>query len=344
MPVVSVPRLGVHLSNHGPAAPCLELARLAESEGLDSVWLSEDLYFRGAIPIAGAVAAITSTIDIGFGVLTPYSRHVSLVAMEFASLLDIAGPRVIAGIGAGVAVRTRAMAMDYASPLTTVKEFVDVFRRLMAGEAVTVQGVIQSASDLRLSFTDLPGVPPVYVAAVGPKALEQAGRISDGVVLSLMSSRSYISWAFERIQAGATAAGRGAAVPIVVYMPLAVAKRAEDAVASLKPYIAYYIKRWAPIESLQLLFTEWGPLSRDELVAMAKALEAGQSPAEVITDDLIRSYCIAGDLADCLEQVKELAAAGVTDIVVDPSGDLAAKRDSIHTLAALRRALHDTAR
>lgn len=341
MPVVSVPRLGVHLSNHGPAAPCLELARLAESEGLDSVWLSEDLYFRGAVPIAGAVAAVTSVIDIGFGVLTPYSRHVSLMAMEFAALLDIAGPRVIAGIGAGVAARTRSMAIEYASPLATVKEYVDVFRRLMAGEAVTIQGVMQSATDLRLSFTDLPGIPPVYVAAVGPKALEQAGRISDGVVLSLMSSRSYITWAFERIQAGATAAGRGAALPIVVYMPLAVAERAEDAVASLKPYIAYYIKRWAPIESLQLLFTEWGPLSRDELLEMAKALEAGRSPAEVIPDDLIRSYCIAGDLEGCQRQVESLAASGVTDIIIDPSGDLATKRGTIQAVAALRRALHE---
>jgi 5,10-methylenetetrahydromethanopterin reductase len=177
-------------------------------------------------------------------------------------------------------------------------------------------------------------MPPIYVAAVGPKALQQAGRIADGVVLSLMSSRKYIAWAAAQTAIGITAAGRPA-LPIVTYVPLAVADTTKEAIAALKPVIAYYIRRWAPIESLQLLFTDWGPITRDELLVMAQRLDDGQQPASVLPDDLILEYCIAGDIDECRRQIRGLAIAGVTDIIVDPSGDAEHKQSEVRALAHL---------
>lgn len=336
-PSGSVPRFGVHLSNQRAAPVALDLARRAEAEGVDAVWVSEDLYFRGAVPIAAAIAASTRSIDIGLGVLTPYGRHVGLMAMEFAALAEIAGPRFIAGIGAGVAERTRAMGLTYQSPLATVNEVVELVRRLMAGENVTHEGVHENAADLRLSFGELPATPPVYVAAVGPKALEQAGRIADGVLLTVMSSRRYARWAADRVRVGA--AKRTHALPIVLYIPMAIASRTDEAIATLKPVLARYIQRWARVESLHPLFTEWGQVTLEELQSMARALDEGSSPADVVPDDLIVNYCIAGDLDECRRQVQGLVATGVTDIVLDPHGDTDAVGRSIEALGVLRRTL-----
>lgn len=333
------PRLGVHLSNHDHAAHCLELGRLAEAEGLDSVWLSEDLFFRGAVPIAGALVASTSRITIGFGVLTPQIRHVALLVMESAALVELAGPRFVFGVGAGVAARTRLVGIESFSPLVAVRDVVDVYRSLLAGETVTREAGTQRAAELKLSFPDIPAPPPVYVAAVGPKALEQAGRTADGVFLSLMSSHRHIAWARERVRVGAEAAGRTADLPLVVYVPMSIADDRRAAIDSLKPLIAYYLRRWLPIPSLGALFTEWSSLPADEIHEIAARLEAGSSPVDAIPDELTLDYCIAGTLGDCQAQVERLVAEGVTDVVVDPTGDLDARRRSIRAVGALRRAL-----
>lgn len=338
----SAPRLGLHLSNHAPTGGHITLARAAEDAGLDSVWISEDLYFRGAVPLAGAIAAVTSRIDIGFGVLTPYSRHVSLLAMDMASLLDIAGPRVIVGLGAGVEARTRAMKVTYGDPVLAVREVVDAFRRLMAGESVTYDGIVDSADGLRLTFDDRLPNPRVFVAAIGPKALTQAGAIADGVLLSLMASPQHIGWARERIAAGAKAGGRDAAVPLVVYVPLSLADRREDAIASMKPYIAYFVRRWAPIPSLAQLFTRWGPIGPDELTRMARELEDGRSADDVISDELVTTYCVAGTIDDCCRQVSELGDIGITDVVFDAGGTTA--EATVRSAARIRAAMHSPAR
>ncbi len=335
-PADRLPRLGLHLSNHGSAASYVGLARAAEAGGLDSLWISEDLYFRGAMPIAGAVAAVTTTIPIGFGVLTPYSRHASLLAMELAALVDIAGPRVIAGFGAGVKARTEAMAVEYASPLVAVRETVEIVRALLAGESVTRHGRTQRLQDLRLSFEDRPPVPPVYVAAVGPQALEQAGAIADGVVLSLLSCRRYVRWSVERIRAGAAAAGRTTDLPAVAYIPFAIDAGGGKAVASLKPTIAYYLQRWAPIPSLRRLFCGLGPLSEAELERMADALGRGVAPESVVPDELVLEYCVAGTPGQCRVQLASWFEAGVSDVAAEAPGEGGVRAELVRSLVALR--------
>lgn len=232
------------------------------------------------------------------------------------------------------------MDVDYLGPLAVVRDLVETLRKLLSGERVTHAGAIHRLRDLQLSFEDLPPVPPVYVAAVGPKAMVQAGRISDGVVLSLMSSRRYMAWAADLVGEGLRAAGRTGTLPIVAYVPLAVdPDDGAAAVRSLKPLLAYYIRRWAPIEALRLLFTEWGPLSLEQLLGIAAALEAGRAPEDAIGDDLVLEYCIAGTPPQCLDQIAALTAAGVTDIVVDPNGDLEEKTATVRSAGDLRRLL-----
>jgi alkanesulfonate monooxygenase SsuD/methylene tetrahydromethanopterin reductase-like flavin-dependent oxidoreductase (luciferase family) len=153
-----------------------------------------------------------------------------------------------------------------------------------------------------------------------------------------MSSHRYIRWAAARVAEGAVSVARDPRLPIVVYVPVAVAPNGADAVRSLKPLIAYYLQRWLPIPSLGSLFTEWGPLSQAEIVTIGTRLEAGEPAEDVIPDELVLDYCIAGDADDCRHQIERLATDGVTDVVLDPTGDLEACRASIRMLGSLRRA------
>lgn len=325
MSVEDCPAFGLHLPSSLRADEAVRLARAAESTGFESVWISEDLYYRGAMPTAGAVAAATSSIAIGFGVLTPYNRHPSLIAMEAVSLMELADKRLLLGLGAGVAARIERMGLRQEKPLQVVRDTVALIRRLLSGEEVTTTGAIHRANALRLT-ADLPAAPPpVFLAATGPRSLAQVGAIGDGVVLTIMSSSEHIGWANRQVAAGAAAAGRSEKLPSVAYLPLAVAEDAGEARNRLKGFVAHFVQRWASIPALAVLFTEWGPLDPDELAALAKALDNGADPQVVITNRFVDTYCVAGTPGECLDRLAELGETGLTTAVFDKGNESVAE-------------------
>src|SRR5690606_36246919 len=95
-----VMRLGVAPSGRRSAADAVELARRAEDAGLDEVWVSEDYLERGSFAVAGAMAAATTRMRVGLGVVNPWTRHIALTAMEAHALDEIADGRSVLGIGA----------------------------------------------------------------------------------------------------------------------------------------------------------------------------------------------------------------------------------------------------
>lgn len=76
-------------------------AQVAERLGFDSFWVPEDYVYPGPFSVCAAIAATTSKIKIGTGVVNPFARHPVLTAMELAALDQISNGRAILGLGAG---------------------------------------------------------------------------------------------------------------------------------------------------------------------------------------------------------------------------------------------------
>src|SRR5437667_5822607 len=178
-------RVGLCLSGNVPMRELVASARLAEESGWDSIWLGEDYFYRGGATMAAAVAVATSRIEIGLGIMTPLPRHPALMAMEIGALQELSGGRIVPGVGAGVGSWMRQMGFDYSSPLTVMREGVDLTRRLLAGELVSAEGRFFKLDRVRLNFPT--AAPPVLLGAVGPKALQLAGEVADGTVVSVLS-------------------------------------------------------------------------------------------------------------------------------------------------------------
>ena len=79
-------RFGLALSNEAPIAETVALACQAEQLGLSEVWLPESAHGRGVFTVASTIAARTQRIKIGIGIVNPFWRHPSLIAMEAAAL------------------------------------------------------------------------------------------------------------------------------------------------------------------------------------------------------------------------------------------------------------------
>ncbi|MBI2017064.1 MAG: LLM class flavin-dependent oxidoreductase, partial [Candidatus Rokubacteria bacterium] len=154
--------LGVDVPRHVAA-----WARAAERAGLGSLWLIEDYFYPGAFALAGAAAAVTERAVVGLGVVNPYTRHPALLAMETAALAGLAPGRVVLGLGASnrVWIEER-MGIPFTAPLESVREGVEIVRRLLAGERLTFRGRRFAVDAVRLESAPEQAV-PIFLGVKG---------------------------------------------------------------------------------------------------------------------------------------------------------------------------------
>jgi coenzyme F420-dependent glucose-6-phosphate dehydrogenase len=172
----------------------LELARLAERLGFDSVFVSDHFqpwrHHGGHAPASlawlGAAGASTARISIGTSVLTPTFRyHPSIVAQAFATLGALYPGRVILGMGTGESLNEMpATGLEWPEPKERTRRFreaLELIERLWSEERVTFRGEYYRTD--RATIYDRPERPvPIYVAAAGPVVAKLAGARAAGFI------------------------------------------------------------------------------------------------------------------------------------------------------------------
>lgn len=175
-------------------AELLSYGVLAETAGLDSVWISDHFqpwrHTGGHAPFSlawlGALGARTSRVIIGTSVLTPTFRyHPSIVAQAFATLGSLFPGRVVLGAGTGESlneVPASGLAWPEQKERTArFKEAVDLIRRLWAEEQLTYEGTFYRT--VNATIYDRPAAPvPIYIAGAGPVMAKFAGQHGDGFI------------------------------------------------------------------------------------------------------------------------------------------------------------------
>jgi probable F420-dependent oxidoreductase len=187
-------RLGLHLPQYGPgvtARGIVELARLAEGEGVDDLWVSDHLivpvgstrppeHFNDPLTVLTWAAAHTRRVGLGTSVLVaPYRGPVAL-ARALASLDSLSGGRVIFGVGSGWHEREfAALGVPFRQRGARTDEAIEVCRALWSGET-EFRGRFTSFSEMTLRPTPgRPGGPPVWVGGVSAAGARRAARLGD---------------------------------------------------------------------------------------------------------------------------------------------------------------------
>jgi alkanesulfonate monooxygenase SsuD/methylene tetrahydromethanopterin reductase-like flavin-dependent oxidoreductase (luciferase family) len=262
--------------------------------------------------MAAAVASITTKIRIGLGIMTPLPRHPALTAMEIGALQELSGGRILAGVGAGVGGWMRQMGFDYSSPLTIMREGLELTRRLLNGERVDEVGKVFSMHGVRLGFSAPP--PPMLLGAVGPKALELSGEVADGTVLSVLAGPSYVRWARERIAEGQARSGRNQTEHLVVaYAFLAMADTIEEGHAVVRPLAAEYLAAGGVNQLTQHL-----GLSEEFIRELGAVYARGEIPSEMIATETLDAVAAIGPPERCARWVHALESAGADVVALVP--------------------------
>lgn len=296
----------------------VEYAKMSERAGIDSLWVAEDYFLRDAVSILSSVALSTEKIKLATGIISPYVRNPVLIALTTATLDEASKGRMILGLGTGAFSPMGKMGITFKKPLTFMRESVEVIRRLLEGEEVNFQGEFLTVKGVKLGrspyFTLLrPFRPvrrriPIYLAAKGPKMLQLAGEIGDGVLLTAGCSREYVKYAVEKVKAGAEKAGRSLeevdVASYILYSPY----RFEDVNLALKALITHIISRASPSDLKR------DGINEDESRRLRETLEKEgvRESLRLLTEEMAEKYSVFGDVERCREKVLEYVESGVT--------------------------------
>ena len=303
MTVRSVPSFDVGLDNARTVEEIVSVARATEQGGFGTIWIAEQHFHRGVFTIAAAAAEATSSVRIGFGVLSPFIRHPASVAMELSSLTERYGDRFALGYGVAHGGSSRLGTIP-SNQVTGLRDAATATRALLRGDT--------AYNGARLSSPPPPT--PIYLGSMGPQSLRMSAAHYDGALLGVMCSPTFIASRAELIDAALAKAGRSRDdYSLGALVLTAVADDPADARDRVRRSVAYYLAE-IPDVSPRLVGTD---ISRDDLLSVraqileAKATDGLEAAAAVLTDDLVDLLAVAGTPDDVAGRLCGLGDAGL---------------------------------
>ena len=311
-------RTGVTLQGVDPPADFEEMVTEIETLGYDNLWLTDSsLHSRNCWAYLTLAARQTSRMMIGTAVTNPVTRHPAVTAVAAATLADISGGRAILGIGAG---DRPLLSLGYKpARLATLEASIAAIRALWSGATVEADEPGFALHDAHYRFppgTDTPI--PVWVSATGPRTLELAGRVADGVILLAGLHPEGIMFALEHIDRGAEAAGLSERPPVTVFAYGAIDEDEEAAIAAART-IAAWFPQTAPVhcrlaglpqETIDQVRASYAGGEFQEAARAAEALPVG----------FVKRMALAGGRAEARQHLRDLAGLGVDSVTVFPLG------------------------
>jgi 5,10-methylenetetrahydromethanopterin reductase len=345
--------------DHEHQAPqrTLAVARSADAAGIDAIWASEDPEGWDAFAVLGAIAAVTESATLGTSVTSPYPRHPNLLAASVSTLDRLSGGRAVLGLGRGqVQWHGDALGVDTGHPLTVLNETVTLLRDWWEEphRAVSPEDGHFRVRDWERVIHPRHDQVPIYLAAAGPRALDLAGALGDGVIFNALTSGDVLGQAITRVRESAIASDRD---PAELAFVLRTAVTLTETTAAERKAIHRGKNLLALVSALpgmdQLVFVEGFavPALLKEVRAKMRTHEilsaGGGFPAlrrdgdlaaarELIPDELVRRLGVIGPLPVVRERLRSLAEFGVTHIAVTPPEDATSVEGWRRLLADLR--------
>jgi 5,10-methylenetetrahydromethanopterin reductase len=298
-----------------------------ERLGFDHLWLTDSsLHARDCYSYLALAAKCSERLLLGTAVTNPLTRHPGVTAVAITTIDEISGGRAILGIGAGDRPLL-ALGMNPSS-MSSLEAAVGSIRSLLRGEEAIADDPVFRLRSAHLRFGARPDL-PVFISASGPRTLELAGRVADGVILLVGLFPEAIEWALSHIDRGAAVSGRDRP-HLAVFAYGSVNDDRDRALASARSIAAWFPKTAPHICRL-------AGLPEDTLLAVQRAYSGGEfqearEAAELLPRSFVEKVALAGDEGDARKRIRSVFSAGADSIHVFPLGD-----DRMDTVRAFSR-------
>jgi F420-dependent oxidoreductase-like protein len=331
-----------------PVAEQIDLAVAAEAAGV-AICFTSEAYGHDAVSTLAAVAARTSTMQIGSAALQIPGRTAAMTAMTVAGLDALSGGRFVLGLGiSGPQVSDGWHGVPFDQPLARTRSYVDAVRMALArrpldahGPGIDVPAGPDRYSPLRLSVRLTRPDLPILLAALGDGTLRLAGEIADGW-LGVWVSPEHLAGPLEQIAAGRAvraAAGTSRPFDVVALVPAALSAPGGSAGADDLASCADRVRGLAALY-LGGMGTARHNFYADQAARLGYAEEAAtvgvlfregrmREAAAAVPIDFLDQTCLLGDTEHVRERLDRYAGTGVTTLAVAPVGGSTAERSRI---------------
>jgi F420-dependent oxidoreductase-like protein len=332
--------IGLRLESNEDWAQATTYVVEAERLGADVVWSHESWGLDAATPLA-FMAARTSRIRLGSGIMQAGTRTPALLAMTAMSLASMSSNRFVLGLGvSGPQVIEGWHGLRFDRPVTRMRETVEIIRRAIRSERLAFKGQVYElplpgGEGKALRSSASPREVPIYLATLSPRSLEMTGEIADGWLgTSFMPDHARVF--FDHIETGARRVGRSlGALDLQAGGHVAFGDDVERLIAARKPGLAFTLgamgsrehnfyndafKRAGYTDAATEVQRLWLDGKRDEAAAR-------------VPDDLAVKVNLLGTEAMVRERLGIYRASGLTTLRVDPAGSTLTQR--LDTLARL---------
>ena len=331
---------------HGDGLDRRAVGRLDDLEraGLDMVWVGE-AYGFDAPTLLGYLAAKTTRVQLGAGILNLYSRPPTLIAQSSAALDYVSDGRAVLGLGtSGPQVVEGWYGVPYDQPMRRTREAIEICRQVWRRERIDHEGAYQIplpasvgtglGKPLKIAAHPVRDRIPIYVAALGPTNVELTAELAEGW-LSLM----FIASKAQAVWGDALAAGRARRDPTLGPLEiqaggtLAIGDGLEHLRDAGRPTAARYIGGMGSrgTNYYNDLARRYG-FEAEARQIQDLYLDGHRAEAEAaVPDEFLEQTSLIGPAGYVRDRVAEYADAGVTVLTVTPLGD-----DPVATISQLK--------
>lgn len=304
--------LGVASLVESPPGELAEQARRLESLGYDEIWLPDERLLRNVYVSLAAVAGATSHVGLGTGITNPYTRSPALTAAAIATVDELSGGRTRLGLGAGAGLG--AYGLERRKPVVALRETTEIVRLLTSNRTVSYEGEMFSITNTQLDFPAVRPV-PVYLAARGPKILQLAGEIADGVIIGGFADVGGIEYARRMVADGLARGGRDqTAIDQLSWLYVSASPDRMAARIAVSKIVLVSLVSSRPI--LDQLGIELPARLKEHLDSTGWAFPT-QSPAEasaLLPDHIVDAFAVYGTPEECVARIETLRATGMTHL------------------------------
>jgi 5,10-methylenetetrahydromethanopterin reductase len=324
-------RIGVMQLTMEPLEEILEHARVMDGGGFDTIWLAEaypwwrkhSMEARSSTALSPLVARETERLAVGWGIISPFTRHPIQIAMEARVTQEAAGPgRFYLGLGVSK-IFMRHAAVE-SKPVAAMKEAAEIVRGMLAGEALDLDGKVFSAHVPALKDdADTPRWDvPLYFAGTGPMMLRAAAQSADGLLTASITTPAFVRYVRGELEAaGRDPDSLDLGCTIVASIDEDRDRGRDGAREIAGMYLANKVQN---IQAAADTLLECAGLTQDEIRPVAEAMEqGGRLAAKAMVTDEILDKCkpIAGTPSDCIAAIEEYRDAGCTHVMLELWGD-----------------------
>ena len=297
----------------------LELAREAETLGYTSAWAAEAWGVDAITPLAW-LGALTTTIKLGTAIMQLPGRSPANAAMTAATLDLLSGGRFRMGIGtSGPQVVEGWHGQEWGKPLGKTREYVEIVRSVLRRErlehhgehySIPVEGGTGLGKPLKLMARPLRADIPIYIAAIGPKSVEQAFEIADGWLPIFWSpEKARDVFPLDRARAG---------FDIAPSVPAIVTDDVESGRLMLKQYYSFYIGGMGAKSKnfYNDLFVRYG-YEREAAEIQELFLGGQQNDAALkVPDAFVDEVALVGPVERIRDRLAAWRASGATTLLI----------------------------